>query len=63
MDGDGVEYVFIRTTTDVAPTISCANADSAGRTYTQEEYLPMASGQNIYYDPNHTKPSGFANEC
>lgn len=56
MDGDGVEYVFIRTKTDVAPQItdSASSASpynnhnrhdssaSGGRTHDEDEYLPLA---------------------
>lgn len=42
MDGDGVEYVFIRTKTDIAPVISGDDSytDSNGNNYTKDEHLP-----------------------
>ena len=45
MDGDGFEYVFVRTTTNTAPTIVVKGdsyTDSQGRKYTQDEFLPKA---------------------
>ena len=46
-DGDGVEYVYVRTTTNVAPTVNSNSADSAGRSYTADEYLPKATGGSL----------------
>lgn len=50
MDGDGVEYVYIRTKTNVAPTIvnsADSRKDSNNRTYLDDEYLPLASGGSL----------------
>lgn len=50
MDGDGVEYVYIRTTTNVAPIIvnsADSRKDSQDRTYKDDEYLPLASGGSL----------------
>ena len=55
VDGDGTEYVFIRTKTNVAPTIVLddypdngqPHTDSHGRSYTDNEFLPQASGGSI----------------
>lgn len=49
-DGDGVEYVFIRTTSNVAPTIVAQTdtyTDSAGRTYKDDDFLPQAKGGSL----------------
>lgn len=46
-DGDGTEYVFIRTTTNVAPTVNSNSADTSGRTYLDDEYLPKATGGSL----------------
>lgn len=60
MDGDGVEYVFIRTTKNVAPVLSSATAtDSKGRSATDAEYLPLIS--NISACGAET--NGKAGEC
>ena len=49
MDGDGLEYVFIRTKTYDPPVISDSSyRDSQGREYTEDEYLPSA-----YIDPQY----------
>lgn len=50
MDGDGVEYVYIRTNSDVAPTIvnsPDSRTDSHGRSYLDDEYLPLAIGGTL----------------
>lgn len=47
VDGPGAEYVYIRTNTNVAPTVSSASADSHSRTYVDDEYLPKASGGDL----------------
>ena len=47
MDGDGIEYVFIRSKSSTPPTVSSASADHNGNTYTSDEYLPKASGQQL----------------
>lgn len=60
MDGDGTEYVFIRTTKNVAPVLSSATAtDSGGRSATDAEYLPLIS--NISACGAET--NGKAGEC
>ena len=46
-DGDGVEYVYVRTTTNVAPTVGSGSSDSSGRTYLDDEYLPKATGGSL----------------
>lgn len=57
MDGDGTEYVFIRTTTETPPTIS-AGTDSGeghapydGKTYLDDEFLPLSSVGRCTDDP------------
>lgn len=45
MDGDGFEYVFVRTTTNSAPTIvvkADSYTDSNGHKFTDDEFLPKA---------------------
>ena len=48
MDGDGLEYVFIRTKTETAPTILSDNTyvDSNGHNYTNDEHLPRVNGNS-----------------
>ena len=46
-DGAGEETVYIRTNTNVAPTVSSAVADSHGKTYLNDDYLPKASGGDL----------------
>jgi len=46
-DGAGEETVYIRTNTNVAPTVSSAAADSHNKTYLDDDYLPMASGGDL----------------
>ncbi len=50
IDGDGLEYVFIRTNSDTAPTINtktsgegAGNAPYGGKSYTDDEFLPLSS--------------------
>lgn len=50
MDGDGVEYVYIRTTTNVAPSIivkSDSYKDSNNHAYTDDDFLPVAQGGSL----------------
>lgn len=50
MDGDGVEYVFIRTNSDVAPSIVVKEdnyKDSNNRTYLDDEFRPVATGGTL----------------
>lgn len=45
MDGDGFEYVYVRTTTNTAPTIvvkADSYTDSNGHKFTDDEFLPKA---------------------
>lgn len=45
IDGDGVEYVFIHTVDDTAPTMvnhPASYRDSKGRAYTDDDFLPKA---------------------
>lgn len=45
MDGDGFEYVYVRTTTNSAPTIvvkADSYTDSNGHKFTDDEFLPKA---------------------
>ena len=43
-DGDGYEYVYLRTTQETAPVIDTSNpADTNGRSFAQDEYLPRAT--------------------
>ena len=54
MDGDGVEYVFIRTNSDTAPTITNNNSyTEGGKTidYTMDEFRPMTSEGRATDDP------------
>ena len=59
-DGDGVEYVFIRTKKDVAPILSSAAAkDSGNRSATDAEYLPVISNATTC----GAETNGKAGEC
>ena len=52
MDGDGVEYVFVRTTSNSAPSITnSGDTDPSGRTYLDDEYLPLSSAGRCTDDP------------
>ena len=42
-DGDGVEYVFIRTNSDAAPTITNSDDTYDGKTYLDDDYRPLSS--------------------
>lgn len=53
MDGDGVEYAFIRSKSSTPPVISSDSSytDSNGKTYTSDEHLPRVSADtNIESD-------------
>lgn len=66
VDGDGTEYVFILTKTNVAPTIvnnEATRRDSAGRAYTDDDYLPQATGGSLTADTQCTdNPTGTSHE-
>lgn len=51
MDGDGVEYVFVRTNTKTAPSISNSSDTYDGKTYLDDEYLPLTSVGRSTDDP------------
>ena len=58
-DGDGVEYVFIRTASDVAPTITNSDDTYDGKTYLDDDYLPLSSAGRCTDNPsggNHNLP-------
>jgi hypothetical protein len=65
-DGDGMEYVYIRTKTSVAPAIVASadsRTDSRGRTYLDDEYLPLASGGSLSGNVECTDdPAGVSRE-
>lgn len=42
IDGDGVEFVYVRTTEKVAPYISNSSDTYDGKTYLDDDYLPLA---------------------
>lgn len=50
-DGDGVEYVYIRTTSETAPTITDSSSDYDGKQYTDDDYLPNSSAGRCTDDP------------
>ena len=52
MDGDGMEYAFVRTQSETAPTITNSNDTYDGKTYTDDEYLPMTSAGRATDDPS-----------
>ena len=53
-DGNGVEYVYIRTATNVAPTITNSSDTYAGKTYLDDDYLPLSSAGRCTDDPQGT---------
>ena len=59
VDGPGAEYVYVRTNTDVAPTVRSKNGsvaiiDTNGHTYEDDEFLPLASGGDLQQDTQCT---------
>lgn len=46
-DGDGVEYVFIRSKSATAPKISDSSTAYNGKEYTDDDYLPLATGTDL----------------
>ena len=50
-DGDGVEYVYIRTTSETAPTITDSSSAYGGKQYTDDDYLPNSSAGRCTDDP------------
>ena len=50
-DGDGVEYVFVRTTSNSAPSISNSSDTYGGKTYLDDDYLPLSSAGRCSDDP------------
>ena len=53
-DGDGVEYVFIRTANSTAPSITNSSDTYAGKTYLDDDYLPLSSAGRCTDDPQGT---------
>ena len=52
IDGDGVEFVFARTAENKAPYITTSSdTDPQGRTYLDDDYLPMSSVGRTTDDP------------
>ena len=52
MDGDGCEYVFVRTQTEQRPTINPNDSDTyQNKTYLDDEYLPLSSAGRCTDDP------------
>ena len=51
VDGDGIEYVFIRTKTYSAPTITNSEDTYASKTYIDDDYLPLSSAGRCTDDP------------
>lgn len=56
-DGDGVEYVYIRTDTKIAPTITNSSDTYGGKTYLDDDYLPLSSAGRCTDDPVGTSHS------
>ena len=53
-DGDGVEYVYIRTASNTAPTITDSSDTYGGKTYLDDDYLPLSSAGRCTDDPKGT---------
>ena len=65
MDGDGVEYVYMRTKNNVAPIVAYndnINRTAHGKTYLDDEYLPVISN-NDATKSDATKAWAESNEC
>ena len=52
-DGDGYEYVFLRTKTNTQPGLYEGDTDSNGKTNAQDEYLPAVTNYNA---AQHSSP-------
>ena len=52
MDGDGVEFVYIRTATNQAPYITSSSDSYGGKTYLDDDYLPLSSAGRCTDDPS-----------
>ena len=57
MDGDGVEYVFITTSSNSAPYITDSSSDYGGKRYKDDDYLPLSSAGRCTDDPSGTTSS------
>lgn len=51
MDGDGVEYVFIRTADNTTPIITNSSDEYDGKTYLDDDYLPLSDAGRCTDDP------------
>lgn len=51
IDGDGVEYVYIRTATNQAPYITTSSDTYQDKTYLDDDYLPLSSEGRTTDDP------------
>lgn len=51
IDGDGVEFVYIRTATSEAPYISNSSDTYQEKTYLDDDYLPLSSAGRCTDDP------------
>lgn len=51
IDGDGVEFVFIRTATNEAPYITNSSDTYQEKTYLDDDYLPLSSAGRCTDDP------------
>lgn len=54
-DGGGVEYVFIRTNSDTAPTITDSTSDYNNKHWYDDDYLPLSSAGRCTDDPVGTE--------
>ena len=52
MDGDGCEYVFVRTDNDMPPTITNSNDTYDGKTYLDDDYCPLSSAGRCTDNPS-----------
>lgn len=54
VDGDGTEYVFVRTSSPTAPTITDSSDTYGSKTYLDDDYLPLSSAGRCTDDPQGT---------
>lgn len=52
MDGDGCEYVFVRSDNDMPPTITNSNDTYDGKTYLDDDYCPLSSAGRCTDNPS-----------
>lgn len=52
MDGDGCEYVFVRTDNDMPPTITNSDDTYDGKTYLDDDYCPLSSAGRCTDNPS-----------